>query len=70
MFENEKCSVGLKADGGFVIPHDPDGETQSVPCHLPVVAMEKYGPFDFQALSVCETHRHLVHKIFEDLWAD
>jgi len=66
MFENTKCCVGLKADGGCVIPHDPDGETQSVQCEMSVVTMEKYGNFDYQVLPVCATHRHLIQRIYAD----
>jgi len=66
MIENEKCAVGLKKDGGYVIPHVPD-VTQSVQCDRPVVAMEKYGNFDYQVLPVCEKHRHLIQMLYEDI---
>jgi hypothetical protein len=70
MFEGKKCCVGSKAGGGIIVPHDPDGETQSVRCEMPVVAMEKYGPFDYQVFRVCDKRQHMVHKVFDDLWAD
>jgi len=47
MTENEKCIVGLKKDGGWVIPYDADGETESARCDQPAVAEEQYGPWDY-----------------------
>ena len=44
MIENTKCIVGLKKDGGYIIPHEPD-VTPSVQCDQPAVAMEKYADF-------------------------
>jgi len=66
MLESKKCIIGLKKDGGFVIPHDPDGRTQSVQCDQPAVAMEKYADFDNTVLPVCEKHRHLIRMLYED----
>jgi hypothetical protein len=66
MFENEKCCVGLKKDGGSVIPHDPDGWTESVQCEEPVVAMEKYADLGDTVLPVCAKHRPLVQMIYAD----
>lgn len=65
MNESKKCVVGLKKDGGYVIPHVPD-VTQSVQCDQPAVAMEKYGDFDSRVLPVCEKHRHLIQMLYED----
>lgn len=68
MLDNEKCCVGLKSDGGCVIPHDPDW-TETVQCELPVVAMEKYQDEDGHALPVCLKHLHLVRGIYRDIKA-
>lgn len=69
MFENEKCCVGLKRDGGWVIPHDPDGWTDSVQCDKPVVWMEQYADFEDATLPVCVKHRALVQLLYEDFMA-
>ena len=66
MFRNEKCTVGLKEDGGWVIPHDPDGWTESVQCNQPVVALEKYADFDDTVLPVCGNHRALIQELYAD----
>jgi len=66
MFENEKCCVGLKKDGGWVIPHDPDGWTESVQCNENVVALEAYADFADAVLPVCEKHRSLIQLIYAD----
>ncbi len=65
MLENEKCIVGLKKDGGWVIPYDADGETESARCDQPAVAEEQYGPWDYQVLPVCEKHRNLVRMLYQ-----
>jgi hypothetical protein len=69
MFENEKCCIGLKRDGGYVIPHDPDGWTDSVQCDEPVVALERYADFKDTILPVCAEHRPLIQMIYEDFKA-
>jgi hypothetical protein len=68
MIENKKCIVGLKKDGGYIIPHEAD-VTHSVQCDQPVVAMEKYADFDNTVLPVCEKHRHLIQMLYEDFKA-
>jgi hypothetical protein len=52
MLQNDKCCVGLLKDGRYVIPHEPDGWTDSVRCDRPVVALEKYADFDDTLLPV------------------
>jgi len=69
MLENGQCVIGLVKDGGFVIPHDVDGTSESVQCDQPAVAEEPYGPWDYQVFPVCEKHRHLVRVLYQDLWA-
>ena len=69
MFEDQRCCVGLKKDGGWVITHDPDGWTDSVQCDEPVVTMEKYADFEDTALPVCEKHRPLIQLIYADFKA-
>ena len=66
MFDNEKCCVGLKEDGGCVIPRDPDGWTESVQCNQPVVALEKYADFEDTVLPVCTKQRPLVQRLYAD----
>lgn len=68
MTEIKKCFVGLKKDGGYVIPHMQD-VTQSVQCDQPAVAMEKYADFDYQVLPVCEKHRPFIQMLCADFKA-
>lgn len=69
MSGDQKCCVGLKKDGGWVIPHDPDGWTESVQCDEPVVALEKYADFDDTVLPVCVKHRPLIQMMYADFKA-
>lgn len=66
MFENEKCCVGLRKDGGWVIPHDPDGWTDSTQCEEPVVWLEPYADYADTILPVCGKHRPLIQLIYAD----
>ena len=66
MFEDQKCCVGLKKDSGWVIPHDPDGWTDSVQCDQPVAWLEPYADFEDTALPVCEMHRRLIQLLYAD----
>jgi len=69
MSEDQKCCVGLKQDGGWVIPHDPDGWTDSVQCEEPVAWLEPYADYVDTILPVCETHRPLIQLIYTDFKA-
>jgi len=64
MFEDQKCCVGLQKDGGCVIPHDPDGWTESVQCEHPVVALEAYAYRDDTILPVCAKHCPLIQMLY------
>ncbi len=69
MFENGKCCVATRKDGGRVVPHDPDGWTESVQCDQPIVALEAYANFDDTTLPVCAGHRHLIQMVRADFEA-
>ncbi len=65
-FEDQKCCVGLTKDGGCVIPHDPDGWTETEQCDLLVVALEAHADFADTVLPVCAKHRPLIQELYAD----
>ena len=69
MFEDQKCCVGLKKDGGWAIPHDPEGWMESTQCDEPVVWLEAYTDFADTTLPVCQTHRPLIQMPYADFKA-